>query len=105
MLRKRERLLTHIKALVMSYNSFVTRVSSVPHKYIWMPGRRKRDIPACRIDLFLHVEHCASKRGMPCEMSRLAYLVAVQAMPRLAAKVYFRNRLKKVYFRKDRKSE
>ena len=55
-------------------------------------GTRKRDIPAYRIDLFLHVEHCASKRGMPCEMSRLAYLVAVQAMPHLAAKIYFRNK-------------
>jgi hypothetical protein len=55
-------------------------------------GRRKRDIPAYRIDLFLHVEHCASKRGMPCETSHLAYLVAVQVMPHLAAKIYFRNK-------------
>lgn len=52
--------------------------------------RRKGEIPAYRIDLFLHVEHCASKRGMRCEMNHLAYLVAVQAMPHLAAKVYFR---------------
>lgn len=51
--------------------------------------RRKGEIPAYRIGLFLHVEHCASKRGMPCEI-HLAYLVAVQAMPHLAAKVYFR---------------
>lgn len=51
---------------------------------------RKREIPAYRIDLFLHVEHCTLKKGMPCETNHLTYLVAVQAMPHLAAKVYFR---------------
>jgi hypothetical protein len=49
-----------------------------------------KELPAYRIVLSLHEEHHASKRGAPCEMNRLAYLVVAQAMPYLAAKKYVR---------------